>query len=103
MISPSIGYCADIVSSQWLLSGHMSTQYVLYGYVCSVCTELTVVLVSLIVLGIVSVLVDTSAQIKVTKARTRPDWTQQARQQAVILAFFPAATTVCLWMARMFL
>ena len=37
------------------------------SYVCSVCTELTVLLVPLILLGIVNVLVDTSAQIKVTK------------------------------------
>ena len=40
-------------------------------------------LVSLILLVIVNVLVDTSAQIKVTKARERPDWTQQA----VVTAF----------------
>ena len=40
-------------------------------------------LVPLILLGIVNVLVDTSAQIKVTKVRERPDWTQQA----VVTAF----------------
>ena len=66
--------------------GHMSAQYVLcchYVYVCSVCTERTVLLVPLILLVIVNVLVDTNAQIKVTKARERPHWTQQA----VITAF----------------
>ena len=45
----------------------MSAQYVLCGHVCSVCTERTVLLVPLILLVIVYVLVDTSAQIKVTK------------------------------------
>ena len=54
-----------------------------WTYVRSVCTEQTVLLVPLILLGIVNVLVDTSAQIKVTKARERPDWTQQA----VVTAF----------------
>ena len=33
-----------------------------WSYVCSVCTEQTVLLVPLILLGIVNVLVDTSAQ-----------------------------------------
>ena len=42
-----------------------------WSYVCSVCTEQTVLLVSLILLGIVNVLVDTSAQIKVTKGPER--------------------------------
>ena len=51
----------------------MSTQYVLCGhnYVGSVCTERTVLLVLLILLVIVHVLVDTSAQIKVTKGPER--------------------------------
>ena len=51
----------------------MSAQYVLCGhnYVCSVCTERTVLLVPLILLVIVHVLVDTSAQIKVTKGPER--------------------------------
>ena len=53
------------------------------SYVCTVYTERTVLLVPLILLSIVSASVDTSAQIKVTKARERPDWTQQA----VVTAF----------------
>ena len=61
------------VSTQWLLSGHMSAQYVLcrHNYVCSVCTGRTVLLVPLILFAIVNVLVDTSAQIKVTKGPER--------------------------------
>ena len=31
-ISPSHGYCTDIVSTQQLLSGQMSAQYVLCGH-----------------------------------------------------------------------
>ena len=59
-------------STQWLLSGHMSARYVLCGYnVCSVCTEQTVLLVPLILLVIVNVLVDTSAQIKVPNGPER--------------------------------
>ena len=56
------------VSSQWLLSGHMSAQYIytVWSYVCSVCTERTVLLVPLNLLGIVNMLDDTSPQIKVT-------------------------------------
>ena len=42
-----------------------------WSYVSSVCTERTVLLVPLIFLGIVNVLVDTSAQIKVTKGPKR--------------------------------
>ena len=42
-----------------------------WSYVCSVCTGQTVLLVPLIVLVIVNVLVDTSAQIKVTKGSER--------------------------------
>ena len=42
-----------------------------WSYVCSVCTELTVLLVPLIILGIVNVLVDTGAQIEVTKGPER--------------------------------
>ena len=53
--------------------------------VCSVCTERTVFLVPLILLGTVNVLVETSAQIEVTKARERPDWTQQAVVAAFLL------------------
>ena len=85
MISPSHGYCTDIVSSQWLLSGHNNVRSVciVWSYVCSVCTERTVLLVPLILL--VNVLVDTSAQIEVTKARERPDWTQQAVVTAFLL------------------
>ena len=80
-----------LVSTQSLLSGHMSAQYVLCGHIyiyiyffllrkitsgsplvfCYVCTEWTVLLVPLILLVIVNVLVDTSAQIKVTKGPER--------------------------------
>ena len=51
----------------------MFAQYVLCGhnYVCSVCTERTVLLVPLILLVIVNVLVDTSAQIKLSKGPER--------------------------------
>ena len=43
----------------------------MWSYVCSVCTERTVLLVPFILLVIVNVLVDTSAQIKVTKGPER--------------------------------
>ena len=56
-----------------------------WSYVCSVCAERTVLLVPLILLGKVNVLVDTSAQIEVTKARERPDWTRQAAVTAFLL------------------
>ena len=50
----------------------MSAQYVLCGHMSvSVCTEQTVLLVPLILLVIVNVLVDTSAQIKLTKGPER--------------------------------
>ena len=80
MISLSHGYCTDIVSSQWLLSGHMSTH------------KRTVLLVPLILLSIVNVLVDTSGKIEVTKTRERPGCCH---------SIFAAVTTVCLWIARM--
>ena len=43
----------------------------MWSHVCSVCTEGTVLLVPLILLVIVDVLVDTSAQIEVTKVPER--------------------------------
>ena len=76
------------VATEWTYVRSVCT---VWSYVCSVCTERTVSLVSLILLGKSNVLVDTSAQIKVTKARERPD----------CHSIFTAATTVCLWMARM--
>ena len=42
-----------------------------WSYVCSVCTERTVLLVPLILMVIVNVLVDTSAQIKLSKGPER--------------------------------
>ena len=62
-LSPSNGYCADMIcvyreATEWTC-------------VCSVCTEQTVLLVPLILLGIVNVLVDTSAQKEVTKSPER--------------------------------
>ena len=77
----------------------------MWSYVCSVCTEQTVLLVPLILLGIVNVLVDTSVQIKVTKARERPDWTQQAvvtaflMQQQLYICLLVAI--MCIWAASM--
>ena len=80
------------VSTQWLLKGYMSAQYVLCGHM-SVQYALSgqFLLVPLILLVIVNVLVDTSAQIKVTKGPERGQ---------IELSTFAAATTVCLWMAR---
>ena len=62
-----------MLSAQWLLSGHNYVRSVctVWSYVCSVCTERTVLLVPLILLVIVNVLVDTSAQIKVPKSPER--------------------------------
>ena len=69
-------------SKSWLLHRHVDiyvhSACTVWSYVCSVCTEQTVLLVPLILLGIINVLVDTSAQIEVTKARERPVWNQQA-------------------------
>ena len=63
------------MSAQYVLCGHMSVRYAVSGqfcwFVCSVCTERTVLLVPLILLVIVNVLVDTSAQIKLTKGPER--------------------------------
>ena len=50
---------------------HVHSVCTVWSYVCSVCTEWTVLLVPLILLVIVSVLVDTSAQIKVAKGPER--------------------------------
>ena len=71
-------------SKSWLLHRHsvftVATErtYVhsvctVWLYVCSVCTERTALLVPLILLGTVDVLVDTSAQIELTKTKERPD------------------------------
>ena len=65
--------------------------------VYTVGTERTVLLVPLIILGIVNVLVDTSAQIKVTKGPDRG----QIELSKLLSQHFAAATTLCLWMARM--
>ena len=72
-LSPSHGYCTDMtVSTQWQLSGHnVRSVSTVWSYICSVCTGRTVLLVPLILLGIFNVLVDTSAQIKVTKGPER--------------------------------
>ena len=60
------------VSTQWLLSGHdVCSVSTVWSYAFSVCTERTVLLVPLILLGIVNVLVDNSAQIKVPKGPER--------------------------------
>ena len=71
-----------IVATEWTYVCSVCT---VWSYVCSVCTEQTVLLVPLILLGKVNVLVDTSAQIEVTKASERSDWTQQAVVPAVLL------------------
>ena len=69
--------CVFTVATEWTYVRSVCT---VWSYVCSV---YTVLLVPLILLDIVNVLVDTSAKINVTKARERPDWTQQA----VVTAF----------------
>ena len=56
------------VATEWTNVRSVCT---VWSYVCSVWTERTVVLVPLILLVIVNVLVDTSAQIKVTKGPER--------------------------------
>ena len=72
--------CVFTVATEWTYVRSVCT---VWSYVCSACTERTVLLVPLILLGKVNVLVDTSAKIKVTKVRERPDWTQHA----VVTAF----------------
>ena len=74
--------CVYTVATEWKYVCSVCT---VWSYVCSVCTEQTVLLVPLILFGTVNVLVDTSDQIKVTKARERPDWTQQAVVTAFLL------------------
>ena len=64
------------MSAQYVLCGHTSVQYALSGQF---------LLVPLILFGKVNVLVDTSAQIKVPKAREGPDFTQQAVVTALLL------------------
>ena len=77
------GYCTDnysvfTIATEWTYVCSVCT---VWSYVCSVCTEQTVLLVPLILLG----KVNTSAQIEVTKARERLDWTQQAVVTAFLL------------------
>ena len=60
--------CVYTVATEWTYVRSVCT---VWSYVCSVCTERTVLQVPLIFLGIVNVLVDTSAQRKVTKGRER--------------------------------
>ena len=60
--------CVYTVATEWTCVRSVCT---MWSYVCSVCTERTVLLVPIILLGIVNVLVDTSAQIKVTKGLER--------------------------------
>ena len=60
--------CGYTVATEWTYVRSVCT---VWSYVCSVCTERTVLLVPLILLVIVNVLVDTSAQIKVTKGPER--------------------------------
>ena len=80
MISPR--HRVFTVATKWTYVHSVCT---VWSYVCSVCTDRTVLLVPLVLLDIVNVLVDTSAQIEVTKARKRPDWTQQAVITACLL------------------
>ena len=58
--------CVYTVATEWTFS-----VCTVWSHVCSVCTEWTVLLVPLILLIIVNVLVDTSAQIKLSKGPER--------------------------------
>ena len=60
--------CVYTVATEWTNVRSVCT---VWSYVCSVCTEQTVLLVPLILLGKVNVLVDTSAQSKLTKGPER--------------------------------
>ena len=60
--------CVYTVATEWTYVHSVCT---VWSCVCSVGTERTVLLVPLILLGIVNVLVDTSAHIKVTKRPER--------------------------------
>ena len=60
--------CVYTVATEWTYVHSVCT---VWSYVCSVCTERTVLLDPLLLLGIVNMLVDTSAQIKVTKGPER--------------------------------
>ena len=86
--------CVYTVATVWTYVRSVCT---VWSYVCSVCIERTVLLVPLILLVIVNVLVDTSAQIKVTKGPERG----QNELSKLLSQHFAAATTVCLWKARM--
>ena len=60
--------CVYTAATEWTNVRSVCT---MWSYVCSVCTERTVLLVPLILLVIVNVLVDTSAQIKLSKGPKR--------------------------------
>ena len=60
--------CVYTVATEWT---YVCSVHTVWLYVCSVCAEQTVLLVPLILSVIVSVLVDTSAQIKVTRGPER--------------------------------
>ena len=60
--------CVYTVATEWT---NVRSVCIVWSYVCSVCTERTVLLVPLILLVIVNVLVDTSAQIEVTMGPER--------------------------------
>ena len=60
--------CVYTVATEWTYVRSVCT---VWSYVCSVCTERTVLLVPLNLLVIVNVLVETSAQIEVTKGLER--------------------------------
>ena len=70
--------CVYTVATEWTNVRSVCT---VWSYVCSVCTEQTVLLVPLILLVIVNVLVDTSAQIKLSKGPER------GQIEAVVTAF----------------
>ena len=86
--------CVYTVATDWT---NVCSVCTVWSYVCSVCTEWTVLLVPFILLVIVDVLVDTSAQIKLSKGPERG----QIELSKLLSQHFAASTTVCLWMARM--
>ena len=63
--------CVYTVATEWTYVQYVRSVCTVWSYVCLVCTERTVLLVPLILLVIVNVLADTSAQIKVTKGPER--------------------------------
>ena len=70
-ISPSHDYCIASVYTIATERTNVRSVCTVWPYVCSVCTERTVLLVPLILLVKFNVLVDTSAQIKVAKGPER--------------------------------